>query len=176
KLLATARKLVSHFKHWLKATENLKKFQEAFLPSDKGNHLLQAELTHWNAQYYMLDHLIEQNLRIMAALQGDKKLLLRDDQWILAANVVKMLQTFESATRKLCLKSACVSQMIPFVKTLKCHLKKSISNSILILSKHQMLLGLASGMDQLMGIDFCCMSTLLDPRYKIRFFNDNQKN
>uniref|UniRef100_A0A915JZP6 Uncharacterized protein n=1 Tax=Romanomermis culicivorax TaxID=13658 RepID=A0A915JZP6_ROMCU len=50
KLLATARKLVSHFKHSPKATENLKKFQKALLLSDKGHHLLRAELTRWNTQ------------------------------------------------------------------------------------------------------------------------------
>uniref|UniRef100_A0A915L0F0 Uncharacterized protein n=1 Tax=Romanomermis culicivorax TaxID=13658 RepID=A0A915L0F0_ROMCU len=87
----------------------------------------------------MLDRLIEQKLPTMAALQGDKKFLLRDDQWTLAANLVEMLEPFESATRKPSLKSACVSQMIPFVETLKRRLEKSISNSILILSEHQML-------------------------------------
>lgn len=89
----------------------------------------------------MLERLLEQKLPIMAALENDKKLLLRDDQWSLAANLVEMLEPFESATRKLSLNSACVSQMIPFVETLSRHIEKSIANDCLVSSKRQMLKG-----------------------------------
>lgn len=89
----------------------------------------------------MLERLIEQKLPIMAVLANDKTLLLRDEQWALAEKVIEMLRPFEAVTRKLSLKSACISQMIPFVETMKKQIEKSLDNQYLLSAKRQMLKG-----------------------------------
>jgi len=89
----------------------------------------------------MLERLLEQKLPIMAALESEKQFLLRDDQWALASNLAQLLEPFESVTKRLSLSSACVSQMIPFIETLKRHIERSISDTYFITQKRRMLEG-----------------------------------
>src|SRR3569832_1134613 len=89
----------------------------------------------------MLERLVEQKTPIVAALEHERKaLLLQEDQWTLAANIICVLAPFEETTIKLCLKSACISQIIPFIQILGRGLECSLSDSILVAQKHQMLI------------------------------------
>jgi len=66
--IATAHSIVGHFRHSVKATEQLKKTQE-LLNSGSNPHLpvhklIQDVSTRWDSTFYMLERLIEQKRAI----------------------------------------------------------------------------------------------------------------
>ena len=103
RLTGAARKLVGHFKHSVLACEELKKRQvQMELPEHK---LIQDCETRWNSTYYMLKRLVEMRWPVSAVLscdrvtkRSDRYLDLRNEQWALAEELVKVLEPFEVAT------------------------------------------------------------------------------
>ena len=103
RLTGAASQLVSHFKHSVVASEELKKRQKQMeRPELK---LIQSCTTRWNSTYYMLKRLVETRWPVSAVLsceqvtkRKDRYLDLKSDQWTLAEELVKILEPFETAT------------------------------------------------------------------------------
>ena len=99
-LLATSRKLVGHFNHSALQTERLANEQRKKPPLK----VIQDCAMHWNSSFYMLERLLKLKVPLRKVLDGDtatdsdRVLLLKDDQWALAADVVTVLTPFEQAT------------------------------------------------------------------------------
>eukprot|EP00117_Sycon_ciliatum_P039703 scpid48756/ scgid29299/ Zinc finger BED domain-containing protein 4 len=123
KLLADARRLVSHFHHSSKQTEALNERQVAISSNGgKALHLIQDVATRWNSGHAMLVRLLELKLAVMAVLQEDsahKSLLLKDHQWTLAQEVVDTLGPAATATTLLGGERYCtMSLLLPIVSSL----------------------------------------------------------
>ena len=103
RLTGAACKLVGHFKHSVLACEDLRKRQTQMeLPEHK---LIQDCDTRWNSTYYMLKRLVEMRWPVSAVLsceritkKSDRYLDLKNDQWTLAEELIKVLEPFEVAT------------------------------------------------------------------------------
>jgi len=103
RLLGAGRKLVTHFRHSVVATEELKRRQVQMETSSK--KLIQDCSTRWNSSFYMLERLVEMRWPISAVLsdenvtkRSDRSLDLKSEQWTLAEELVKVLRPFEVAT------------------------------------------------------------------------------
>ena len=103
KAIATARKLVSHFKHSVVATTALKEKQEQL--NIKQHHLIQDVSTRWNSTFFMIDRLVEQRVAIYAVLHDAtvskdqyQHLDLKEDQWVLLEQLTKVLEPLQMAT------------------------------------------------------------------------------
>lgn len=103
RLTGAARKLVGHFKHSVLACEELKKRQAQMELSE--HKLIQDCDTRWNSTYYMLKRLVEMRWPVSAVLscervtrRSDRYLDLKNDQWTLAEELIKVLEPFEVAT------------------------------------------------------------------------------
>ena len=113
-LLAVGRRIVSFYKHSNVAYKTLQKLQEQLkLPEHR---LIQDVPTRWNSSFYMLQHLLEQQVALTAAnAELNVPAELRNSQWTLADKVVKLLQIFEEATREVCGNYSSAALVIPIV-------------------------------------------------------------
>ena len=106
KLLSRCRKLVGHFKHSCLAAEALESKQRQLNADAQPLKVIQDVPTRWNSAYYMIDRLLKLRVALTAVLcdssitskQTDRDLLLKDNQWKLAEQLVHILEPFESAT------------------------------------------------------------------------------
>ena len=115
RLLACACKLVGHFHHSVVATEALKKRQtEMNLHVDgKVKKLIRDCVTRWNSSYLMLERLLKLRWPVTAVLsdetitkRSDQYLDLKTDQWVLCAELVKVLEFFAKPLSILCFTSS----------------------------------------------------------------------
>ncbi|XP_065193157.1 zinc finger BED domain-containing protein 4-like [Sycon ciliatum] len=106
KLLSRCRKLVGHFKHSCLAAGALESKQRQLNADAQPLKVIQDVPTRWNSAYYMIDRLLKLRVALTAVLcdssitskQTDRDLLLKDNQWKLAEQLVHILEPFESAT------------------------------------------------------------------------------
>ena len=180
-LLAAARKLVSHFRHSLKATVALKMKQPAGCRPKK---VIQDVATHWNSTYYMLQRLTELHLAIVAVLSdknvskpADASLDLSAYQWMLASQLIKVLAPFESATRLMSAdQNVSLSFVVPVMEGLARGVivndddNEAISEVKTILREQ---LTNRFELDSLDADSLPVLASLLDPRFKnTQFFPD----
>ena len=107
-LVASARRLVAHFKHSVISCAALKEKQKALnIPE---HSLIQDVCTRWNSMYLMLERVEEQKWALYAVLHDDlvtrqehRVLDLEVDQWELLKQVVPTLKPLQVATTSLCL-------------------------------------------------------------------------
>ena len=103
RLLAAAKKIVTHFHHSVVASEALKQKQiEMNMP---GKKLINSCVTRWNSTYEMLDRLLKLRWPVTAALSdskvtkpSDRYLDLKSEQWKLVEELVEVLENFSTAT------------------------------------------------------------------------------
>ena len=104
KMLAHCRKLVGHFKHSNLATAALEDSQKKLKLDRLPLRVVQDVCTRWNSTYYMLKRLQELRMALTVvlsddeALQADNDRLLKDNEWLLMADMVNVLSEFEKAT------------------------------------------------------------------------------
>ena len=106
-LSSLGRKLVSYFKHSALATTALSRKQEQM---NLANHrLLQDVVTRWNSTFFMFKRLLEQRWAIYAVFYDEhgtqnqyKHLYLKEEQWNLIEQMVKVLEPLQIATTALC--------------------------------------------------------------------------
>ena len=103
KVIAAARKLVTHFKHSVVASTALKEKQVQLKVEQ--HHLIQDVSTRWNSTFFMIDHFMEQKVVIYAVLHDPavskdqyQQLYLKDDQWALLDQLTKVLKPLQIVT------------------------------------------------------------------------------
>lgn len=173
-VLSICRKIVGHLKHSSSATS-------AFAAAQRSLHqsvlqIVQDVPTRWNSTLYMVERLLERREAISIVCAGTTKIdALTADQWDLLNDIASLLKPFEEMTRDLSKKEACISLVIPAVKALMAFLTAESPNDARVKS---MKMGLRNSLEKRLGgvaaVPAFSLSTLLDPRFQTRCFDDAQ--
>ncbi len=184
RLLGAGRKLVTHFRHSVVATEELKRRQAQMETGNK--KLIQDCATRWNSSFYMLERLVEMRWPISAVLsdesvtkRSDRSLDLRSEQWTLAVELVKVLSPFEVATTFFSYEqNSSLSCILPVIFGLVESLKESSEDCRAIHEFKQLMVAEMKRRWELDSLDTSsCLviAAALDPRFKqLKFLNDLQ--
>lgn len=174
KLLASARKLVTHFRHSVVAMEAIRKSQAE--KKDKQLKFVQNVSTRWNSSLHMMERLLVLRPHITAILKDsnvtkkdDKNLDLDPEQYGLMESLINILKHFDRATTILSAeKTVTISYVLPFALELSSVLETSDSDSVTIANVKSAMLKDLQERFHLKPFD-CetieAMSTLLDPRF-----------
>ncbi|XP_049326832.1 zinc finger BED domain-containing protein 4-like [Astyanax mexicanus] len=169
-VVALSRRIVGHFKHSHLASSRLKTIQTEVGLQPK---VLQQDVsTRWNSTFYMLQTLLEQK-RAIGAYAADFELpaTLTASQWSLIENIVTLLAPFEQLTREICQADALASNVIPSVNALKRLLSKSARSDFGVkTSKNALLEAVNTRFSDIYTEPLYCVATMVDPRYKDRYF------
>ena len=168
-LIATCRKIVGHFKHSSSATARLKELQSQLsLPK---HQLIQDVSTRWNSTFFMLERLLEQRQAMVLYSAENPLENLLPNQWEVMKKVVGLLRPFEEATRIMSQASVSTADSIPILAGLRNCLQTVEQDTGVKTMKESLIEALASRL-QLDDVPVFTIATLLDPRYKARFFSD----
>ncbi|KAJ8353287.1 hypothetical protein SKAU_G00208540 [Synaphobranchus kaupii] len=168
--VASGRQIVGHFKHSPLAYSRLQDIQlEMNMPPKR---LQQDVKTRWNSTYYMIESLVEQK-RALSAYTADHELptTLTTSQWGLLEKTMTCLKPFEEFTRKVSSATASTADVIPSVTVLKRLLSmETEADSGVKTMKKTLLEAVNKRFSTVENEPLYALSTLLDPRYKDRFF------
>ncbi|KAJ4927914.1 hypothetical protein JOQ06_015715 [Pogonophryne albipinna] len=168
--VANARKLVGHFKHSPKAYSILEDIQkDLHMPTQR---LQQDVSVRWNSTQYMMLSLLQQKrpLSVYAA-DHDLPCMPSANQWALMEKAVVVLSPFEELTRAVSAATACAADVIPAITVLKRHLSREESTDAGIKTmKRTLLEAVTERFDYAETEPIYSVATLVDPRYKERFF------
>jgi zinc finger BED domain-containing protein 4 len=116
-MLATSRKIVGHFRQSSSATNRLHQLQaDLNLPQLQ---LVQDVQTRWNSTFDMLQRLIQQRKPVtLYCAENESITNLTSQQWILAENVMTVLDPFERLTKDLSSGRATISLVLPAVRAM----------------------------------------------------------
>ena len=174
-MLARCRRIVGHFKHSHLAVERLRSIQKQLNLPD--HRLMQDEPTRWDSTYYLLDRLVEQR-RAICLYESDFELpdRLGSNEWQLAEKVVNLLEPMQRITKELSARGAVISEVIPFLEILKTKLGEESSDTQekfkgVLSTKDELLESLKSRFNHVYKEDNYIIATLLDPRFKISFYD-----
>ena len=190
-MMTRANKLVSYFKHSLKAMSILHKHQKALHEEDGGmishNNLILGEKTRWSSYYYMPLRL-QQQKRAIRRCDDDYEINIKSDQtlnsidWVLIPKVISLLQPFADVTTEGERECPCISEVIPSVKYIF-HELISITESGIATIKTELLAqmqryfeggDIREHFSKIEINKLFAIATLLDPRYKTRSFSKRE--
>ena len=168
--VAIGRKIVGHFKHSQTATTALKELMaDLKIPYTQ---LVQDVNTRWNSTYYMLQSLVAHK-KALAAYAVEYKLpaTLAAHQWALIENMLTILQPCEEMTRNISKATATTADVIPSVQALTRLLKQNVPTDHGVkTTKETLLKAVQRRFGDIEEKPLYYLSTILDPRYKDRYF------
>lgn len=175
-VIASVRKIVGHFNHSAAAQEKLTQIQkELKLPEHK---LVQDVTTRWNSTFYMINRLIEQKRAISLYITDNPSTAnlqqLTERQWEILRECITLLKPFEEVTKITSSTLASISEVIPHTNALLKYLSKpEVSQTCPnIADMKQKLEGeIQSRFQGLEKDKYYSLATLLDPRFRMRFFH-----
>ncbi|XP_039619094.1 zinc finger BED domain-containing protein 4-like [Polypterus senegalus] len=174
--IAIGRKIVGHFKHLQLANSRLKTIQTELGMQPK---MLQQDVsTRWNSTFYMLQSLLEQK-RAFGAYASDFELpaTLTPNQWGLIEKIITLLAPFKKLTKEICQSEALASNVIPSVNALKRLLTKSTHTDFGVkTSKSALFDAVNNRFIEIYTESMHCVATIVDPRYKDRYFDADVKS
>ncbi|XP_050959553.1 zinc finger BED domain-containing protein 4 [Labeo rohita] len=138
--------------------------------------LQQDVKTRWNSTYLMIQSLLEQK-RVLGAYIADSDLpsTLTVNQWALLEKTSIVLAPFEELTRKVSSATASTADVIPAVTVLKRILaKEGDADTGIKTMKKTLLEAVNRRFDSVEDEPLYALATLLDPRYKDRYFTSAQ--
>lgn len=169
-MIATARRIVTHFNHSGLAEQKLKSIQQELnLPN---HQLVQDVSTRWNSTYYLMERLLEQKRAGSLYITDHETLLnLMHAQWELLEQCIKLLKPFEEITKITSSGISCISEVIPHAVTLLKYLEKAetaekVPNLVTMRSSLQAELERRFSFDDK---NKYLVATFLDPRFKTSF-------
>lgn len=173
-LIAVGKKIVTHFNHSPLACSRLTDIQinELKIPKKK---LVQSVITRWNSTYYMLQRLLEQKnaLSLYATKFGEINNLTAT-QWTVLEKLLNLLKPFEEITKQIASSRSLISEVIPIVTTLKLYLSKSGDFFGVGTMKDTLLQNLEKRFASIQDKEHYSIATVLDPRFKLFFFNKDE--
>jgi len=119
----------------------------------------------------MIQSVVEQKMAIAAYGADGSIPVLTASQLDIATKVINILSPIEEITRNISVESATILQVIPLVRALTKVLEKEVEDTGVCSMKNKMLNLLRSRFDGIKDKDFLVLATLLDPRYKDKFFS-----
>ncbi|KAL1252259.1 hypothetical protein QQF64_020055 [Cirrhinus molitorella] len=137
--------------------------------------LQQDVQTRWNSTYYMLQSLIEQK-RVLGVYVSEHELpdYLTAHQWALMEKTVAILAPFEELTKKVSSYDALASDVVPAVTVLVRLLNRETDEDHGVKTmKATLLAAVKKRFSDVETNPLYFISTILDPRYKDRFFSNN---
>ena len=190
KVFASARKLVGHFSHSVKATEALKE-QQRRMGAKQTKQVLQDVCTRWNSKYLMINRLLELRVAIFAVLHDESitkpsvkmSLELDDATWKILESITPTLHPLTEATEKLTKEDEpTVGQIYILVHWLVSTLKpvagdtavvKTLKNKVIANLRNRFKLDEDGTPTTNVLTSVPMIATALDPRYKgLKFLND----
>lgn len=174
-VIASGRRIVSHFKHSQLAYSRLQSIQKQLGQPIK--RLQQDVPTRWNSTLYMLQSLLEQR-RALSAYGADYDLpaMFTDSQWTLVENMISLLAPFEELTQQISLSTASAADVIPSIRALTRLLEKTAeTDQDAKTSKATLLEAVQKRFRDIESERLYTIATVLDPRYKDRYFPDALK-
>ncbi|RXN38504.1 zinc finger BED domain-containing 4-like protein [Labeo rohita] len=167
--IAVGRKIVGHFKHSALAYSRLEDIQGQLNQPIK--RLQQDVQTCWNSTYYMLQSLIEQK-RVLGVYVSEHELPVSPLTNGLLS--VAILAPFEELTKKVSSYDALASDVIPAVTVLVRLLNRETDEDHGVKTmKATLLAAVKKRFSDVETNPLYFISTILDPRYKDRFFSNN---
>ncbi|XP_066585487.1 zinc finger BED domain-containing protein 4-like [Prorops nasuta] len=172
-IIAKSKRIFGHFGHSQLASEKLKCIQEQLqLPVKK---LIQDVDTRWNSTYYLLERLLEQKQAINLYIIDKPDISdLTYHQWELINNILNLLKPFEEITKIVSQRDSCISEIIPFI----CTLRKFLQTDSNIFSgvgsmKEDLLQNINKRFTEytIFNNKNLIIATFLDPRFKDKFFD-----
>ncbi|KAJ4927700.1 hypothetical protein JOQ06_015503 [Pogonophryne albipinna] len=175
--LATARKIVGHFKHSPLAYSRLEDIQKDLKMDVK--RLQQDVQVRWNSSLYMLQSILEQK-RALSVYAADYSLpaTLTANQWTLMEKTAEVLAPFEELTRDVSNPTASAADVIPAITALKRVLsREKTTDQGVRTMKSTLLEAVETRFAEVEEEPLYSIATLVDPRYKDRFFtkSDNMR-
>lgn len=169
-VLKLGRSIVGHFKHSSTAKERLTGFQQTLqVPS---HCLIQDVQTRWNSSYLMLERLIEQKQALSLYSTQHGLEIFSTAQWTVAENVITVLKFFETETRRLSFTEACASDIIP-TTTILFHALENLRPPRLGAMKKALIDSMKNRFKVYQESEDLLLATILDARYKNKFFSDS---
>ncbi|XP_063041041.1 zinc finger BED domain-containing protein 4-like [Engraulis encrasicolus] len=169
-IAASGRRIVGHFKHSPLAYGRLEDCQKQLGQPVKKLH--QDVSTRWNSTFYMLQSLVEQKLALASyAAEYELPCSFTVHQWKLIENTITILAPFEELTKEISSSSASAADVIPCVRALTRLLEKTVETDHGVKTAKSVLLDAVQR--RFADIDaqkLYTIATMLDPRYKDRYF------
>ncbi|XP_051811092.1 zinc finger BED domain-containing protein 4-like [Acanthochromis polyacanthus] len=174
-VVAVGRKIVGHFKHSQVASSRLQGVQKELGMQVK--RLQQDVATRWNSTFYMMQSLVEQK-RALGAYAADYELpaTVTANQWAILENMITLLAPFEQLTREISSAEASAADVIPAVVALRRLLSRPTDTDRGVQTAKATLLKAVN--DRFHGVQsepLFSIATMLDARYKDRYFDVDQK-
>ncbi|CAI5660564.1 unnamed protein product [Oreochromis niloticus] len=169
--VAVGRKIVGHFKHSAVASSRLEDIQLQI--NQPAKRLQQDVQTRWNSTFYMIQSLIEQK-RALGIFVSEYGLpdTLTAHQWTLLEKVISVLGPFEELTRKVSSSDAMTADVIPAVTVLHRFLTRETDEDLGIKAmKGTLAAAVRTRFTDVEENPLYSIATILDPRYKNRFFS-----
>ena len=130
----------------------------------------------WNSSLYMLQSIVEQRM-CPAAYDSDGSIPVQTaTQTDIANKVINVLLPVEEITKCISEDTACISVIIPLVRGLKKTLEQSDKDRGVCTMKSEMLESLQRRFSNIEETDFLVLSTMLDPRFKDKFFSSSARD
>lgn len=125
----------------------------------------------------MLQSLLEQK-RVIAAYMTDYDLpaTLSAHQWMLMENIVSLLAPFEQMTKEISSAKASAAEVIPLIAALKRLLGKEVETDHGVkTAKKTLLEAVKKRFQDTESNPLYCIATILDPRFKKHYFDEEKK-
>ncbi|KAJ8332474.1 hypothetical protein SKAU_G00426470 [Synaphobranchus kaupii] len=174
-VVAVGKRIVGHFKHSQLACSRLEDIQnELGMPIKR---LQQDVSTRWNSTFYMIQSLVEQKRALGAyAADFDLPVTLTAHQWGILENMIALLAPFEQLTRDISCAEASAADVIPAVVALTRLLgRRSDSDSGVQTAKSTLLEAVSDRFNGVQSEALYSVATMLDARYKDRYFDTDKK-
>ncbi|XP_047519017.1 zinc finger BED domain-containing protein 4-like [Pieris napi] len=174
-LLAKCRKISGRFNHSQIAQDELIKIQTEQL-NQPALRVIQDCVTRWNSTYYMVERLLKVKDSICLYASKHSIPQISPEECLYLNKLVAILTPFEEITRNLSDTNTCISSVIPLIHVLKHTLqmeKEKIDTNPNFKNIIQKLIeDINSRFCDLQSNTLYSLATYLDPRYKLKFFND----
>ncbi|XP_055535390.1 zinc finger BED domain-containing protein 4-like [Wyeomyia smithii] len=174
-LIAKSRNIVTHFNHSPLACDKLLEIQKRYELTE--HKLVQDIRTRWNSTFYMLQRLNDQRPAV-TYYTGEFNSIknLSECEWNLISPVLELLGPFEEITCLIRSENSCISEVIPYVITLRSYLEKPNKNQKSVeATKDALLRNMKSRFRLILQESVFTYATVVDPRFKFNFIPEEER-